>query len=325
MKPTALLLLAMPVLAAVTGTVTNQTSGKPQPNVSVTLFKVGSGMEPVQTVTSGPNGTFTIDATPEGPHLLQAAWQDVTYNTMLAPGRPTTNLTLQVHDSTRNPQGVDAAQHMVLIEPSDASLSVTETLFVVNSTQATFNDSANGAFRFYLPAAANGDVRITISEPNALIPFQRPAEKTGQPDIYKVNFPIKPGETRFDIAYSLPKSETFSSRILHKTGATRLVAPQGVTLAGDGIESLGPEPRTQAQIYNVNKPEYTVKITGAGALRSAEAAAPAEEENNGASIEVIQPRLYDNLYAILGLALAILAIGFILMYRRGSPAPERRK
>ncbi|MDX2153970.1 MAG: carboxypeptidase-like regulatory domain-containing protein [Bryobacteraceae bacterium] len=324
MRTLALLLLALPLTAAVTGTVTNQSSGKPQPGVSVTLFKVGGGMEPVKTVTTDAQGKFSIDATPEGPHLLQAAWQDITYNSMLPPGQPTTGLTLQIFDATKSEQGVDATQHMVLLEPSAENLAVTETLFIVNSGKATYNDPAGGAFRFYLPAATNGDVRITISEPNALIPLQRPAEKTGKPDIYKVNFPIKPGETRFDIAYTLPKSETFQSRVLHKTGATRLVAPKGVTLEGDGIESLGPEPRTQAQIYNVNKPEYAVKITGAGSLRAAEAA-PAEEENSGSSIEVIQPPLYDNLYAILGLAFAILAIGFVIMYRRGSPAAERRR
>ncbi len=321
-------LLSLPLLAAVDGTVVNQTTGQPQPKASVTLFRVGGGMEAVKTVDTDAQGKFSIDDTPQGPALLQVNWEGVTYNTMVPPGTPSANLTLKVYDASKNADA-KTTQHMVLLEPSDSGLAVSESIFVVNSGKTTYSDPGAGSFRFYMPAAANGDVRVTISEPQAIIPLQRPAEKTGQADVYKVNFPIKPGETRFDLSYQLPKSASFTGRVLHKEGATRLVAPSGVTLKGDGIVSLGPEPRTQAMIYDVKAPDYTVAIEGTGALRQQEAEAPADEEDSGQGLQEIKPRVYDRIYWILGLGLAILMLGFIVLYRSSPvqappvPSPKR--
>ena len=71
------------------------------------------------------------------------------------------------------------------------------------------------------------------------MPIQRTAEKTNEKDIYKIQYPIKPGESRFDVSYSLPPTETFSSKILHGDGVTRLVTPPAVTLEGEGIRNAG--------------------------------------------------------------------------------------
>src|ERR1017187_10432020 len=66
----ALLLLVVPLLAAVDGTVVNKTTGQPQSGATVTLYKLGqAGMESVESVKSGAQGKFHIDQTPQGPHL----------------------------------------------------------------------------------------------------------------------------------------------------------------------------------------------------------------------------------------------------------------
>src|SRR3954462_7350264 len=113
MRVCALILLALPLYAAVTGTVVNQTNGKPQPKATVTLFKVGGGMEALKSVQSDAEGKFSIDQTPQGPALVQVAWEGVTYNTMLPPGSPNTGLTLNVYDVTKQPGSVKVTQHMV--------------------------------------------------------------------------------------------------------------------------------------------------------------------------------------------------------------------
>ncbi len=53
-----------------------------------------------------------------------------------------------------------------------------------------------------------------------------------------MNYPLKPGETRFDVGYSLPAADTFSGKSLNAGAPTRLVTPPAVTLSGDGVESL---------------------------------------------------------------------------------------
>jgi hypothetical protein len=298
----------------------NQTTGKAQPKANVTLFKVGGGMEALKTVQSDADGKFNIDVAPQGPSLVQAAWDGVTYNTMIPPGTPSTGLTLNVFDVTKQASAAKITQHMVLLEPADSALQVSESMFVVNVSKTAYSDPENGSFRFYLPAAANGDVSVTINEPQAIIPLQRPAEKTSTANVYKVNFPIKPGETRFDISYRLPKTETFSSRILHKEGATRMVAPVGVTLAGDAIAALGTEPRTKATIYEVKSPDYKVSIAGTGSLRAAADSGASGDDSDdpsggGNSISQIQAPLNEKRWVIVPLGLAILMLGLIVLYR----------
>jgi hypothetical protein len=134
--------------------------------------------------------------------------------------------------------------------------------------------------------------------------------------VYKVNYPVRPGETRFDISYSVPASDQFAGKILHARGATRLVTPSSVTLSGDGIESLGQEPQTQAHIYNVAGSTYEVKIEGIGSLRSPEAT-PQEEDSGAPQIEQAPARVYTRLWEVLGLAFVILGLGGALLYRKG--------
>jgi hypothetical protein len=321
---------ALPLFGAVSGTVMNQTTGKPQPKANVTLFKVGGGMQPLKTVQSDAEGKFNVDLTPQGPSLVQVAWDGVTYNTMVPPGTPSTGLTLNVFDVTKQPSTAKITQHMVLLEPSDSALQVSESLFAVNESKTTYSDPANGSFRFYLPAAANGDVSVTINEPQAIIPLQRPAEKTSTANVYKVNFPIKPGETRFDVSYRLPKTETFSSRILHKEGATRMVAPVGVTLTGDGITPLGTEPRTKATIYEVKPPDYKVSIAGTGSLRPAADSGTSGDDSDdpsggGNSISQIQAPLNEKRWVIVSLGLAILMLGLIVLYRTSTSSLSAKR
>lgn len=318
-----------PALFAIDGAVYNRTTGKPQPGATVTLYKLGqNGLESVESVKSGPQGEFRITQDFGGPRLLQSAYDGVTYNHMLPPGSPTSNVALDVYNSSKQPGSTEVAQHMVLLETARGQLAVSESYVFRNDGKTTYNDPDGGTLHFYLPPAAKGMVQVNCTAPQGM-PIRRAAEKTGQPDVYKVDFPIKPGETRIDLGYSLPFTPpgVFESRILYKGGPTRLVAPRGVTLQGDGIQSISQEPRTKASIYSVTGKDFKVQVAGLGTLqRGGEDAA---DENAGPSIEQIKPKVYEKLKWILTLALTILALGFILLYRAHTPEkielPAREK
>ncbi len=109
------------------------------------------------------------------------------------------------------------------------------------------------------------------------MPLPRAAEKTSKTDIFKVDFPIKPGETEFQVTYVLPAGSpfTFHGEVTNikgmAAGPLRLIAPPGVTFAGRDIEQVGTEPNTQAVIYNVkaaNGP-FAFDISGTGSLQRA--------------------------------------------------------
>jgi hypothetical protein len=305
------------LLAAVDGTVMNATTGKPQASVIVTLVQPGSlGMQTLGSVKSDAEGKFKIDKEiPPGMALLQAVYQGATYNLRLAPGAPQNGVQLKIYDSTAKAGVAKISQHMILIEPSATSLDISETFLIENESTTTFQDPAKGSVQFYLPDSAGGNVKVTINAPGGM-PIPRTAEKTNEKGVYKIAYPVKPGESRFDVSYSLPPTETFTSKIMHADGVTRLVTPSSVTLSGDGVESLGQEPNTKAHIYNAGGAAYSVKITGMGSLRNQEAAAPDEDTGESNQIEEKAARVYTKMYWVLGLAFAILGLGGTLLYRK---------
>jgi hypothetical protein len=306
-----------PCLAAVDGIVTNGTSGQPQPNAIVSLVQPGQGgMKTLASVKTDAQGKFRFDQEiPPGPILLQTLFAGVLYNQPVMPGAGI-GMHVQVYDATNKPGTAKVAQHFIVLQPTATELAVSEGILYQGDPKLAYSDPVNGSFRFYLPPEAKGNVQVTINSPGGM-PIQRPAEKTKEPNVYKIDYPIRPGETRFDLNYILPATNpmTFSTKILHTEGSSDLVAPQGVTLKGDDIELVGQEPTTQATIYKVKKADFTVQIEGTGSLQQAAAGGSSGEDNGQPTLQEVKPRIYDRLYWILGMAFAILGLGSVVLYR----------
>jgi hypothetical protein len=312
-----LFLLTATAHAAVTGTVTNRTTNKPQPGATVGLYKLGTrnGLELIDQAKTDASGAFTINQTLQGPHLIRTAWDGVTYNHMLPPGQPATGLALDVYNSSKQPGAAKVDKHMILFEPSGGQLAVTETYLFTNEGKTAWNDPDSGTLKFFAPEGA-GKPTVQATAPGGA-PIGAPVNKTAKSDIYAVDFPVKPGETRFDVSYTLPYTEgaDLAGKIVTKDQNTYLIAPSGVTLKGEGLNDLGTEPRTQAHIYGLPGNAYKIQI--AGSLPPASEATPDSNES-GPKIEQIMPRIHTKAPLIIGCALGILALGFALLYRRSA-------
>jgi len=314
------------VFASIDGTVVNRTEGKPQPGVNIALVKPGAeGMRTLGTAVSDAAGKFHFetDEPGGGPELLQANYKGVNYNKLMTPNIPTSGVELDVYESTKSPSVARIAQRMLLIEPSSSRINVDETVIVQNDTNTTFNSDELGAMRFYLPPAANGQVRISARGPQGM-PLPRPAEKTEQNDIFKVQYPVKPGETEFQITYVLPVGSpfTFQGRVVNlkgmPAGPLRLIAPLGVTLAGTDIQQVGTEPTTQASIYNVvSNGSFSVDVTGTGALHNAADSGSSDTSDSPQVTEGL-PRIYSHLTVLVVLAFSILGVGLIMLFKKGT-------
>ena len=308
------------LLFAVTGVVTNQTTGQPQTGATVTLYKLGQdGPEAMTSVKSGSGGKFDIPDTPKGgPHMLQTVHAGITYNKMLPPGRPTTDLAVDVYNASAKPDGARVVTHMILLEPDGMKLNVNESIIWRSDSKSAFYDEKNGTMRFYLPPGAAGKVRVNCTAPQGM-PIERPAVKTRVADVYTVDFPVKPGETRFDLLYDIPMTGpgTFTAKPLHGGGPVRAVAPAGVTLAGDQIQLLGNEPSSQAGVYEVKSATAVITVSGTGSLRGPEQASGGGEEGEGGEgLKQIRPRLYDNFNAVVALLGLSLSAALVLLYRK---------
>lgn len=324
---------ASTAFASIDGIVLNRTTGKPQPGVRITLVKPGQqGMQTIGSTLSDAAGHFVFekDQPGGGPQLLQASYQGVNYNKLMTPNIPTSNVELDVFNATKSPAAAHIAQQMLVLEPSQNQLAVSETVLVQNATNTTYSNTGLGEFRFYLPPAANGQVRINAQGPQGM-PLPRPAEKTEKSNVFKVEFPIKPGETEFELSYVLPVGSplTYRGRVVNvegmPSGPLRLVAPPGVTLAGTDIERVGTEPKTQATIYNVIAPEnFSVDITGTGSLHTGGDTNSAEDSDSPQVTEG-QPQIYTHLLWLIVLAFSILGVGLIVLFRSSPVRPPYGK
>ena len=321
------LLAAATAFGAVDGTVTNKTVNKPQAGATVTLYKLGgAGMEAVESVKSDASGKFIINKEAQGPHVIQTAFDGVVYNHMLPPGQPQTGLNLDVFNAIKTPGAAKVKQHMILVEPLGTELQVRESYFYENSGTTTWNDPYGGTLRFYVPQETRGNVEVMATAPQGM-PIRRPADKAKEAGVLKVDFPIKPGESRIDVNYKLPFTSpgTFAGKILQAADQTMLAVPRGVEVKAEGMEQAGKEPRTQASVFKVTAKAYKIEMTGTGELQPAAAAAEGGGggEENGPSISQIDAKIYDRKYWVLGLTLGVLLLGFVLMYR-AEPAKGKK-
>jgi hypothetical protein len=325
--PLAFLLLAPSacLLGQISGFVTNDTTGMPQMGVVVTLIHPGeNGMQTLATAKSDADGTFKIDAqVPPPPALLQATYQDVQYNQVLPPNAPTTGVRLKVYNSTSAAGASISQQHLVVLEPGQDGIRFNETFLVQNTGKTTLLDPVKGSVQFFLPKAAQG-AKVTVEAPGGM-PITRAPEKTAQADVFKVGYPVKPGETVYEVAYVLPPTKTFSAKMLGKSPLL-LVTPEAVNLTGkalkeDGVKELG-QNGARARVYEVSAGEgasYEVAIDGVGTLQTGGGETEQQGEEEGSPKPTAgNARLYERLPWVLGLTFSILGLGGALLYRRSA-------
>lgn len=311
-------LLALP-LHAIDGTVINRSTGQPVAETGIVLLRLDQGgMMPAGTTRSEANGKFKFDTPVDGMLMLQAAYKGVTYNKVIRQGDKGTNVELEVYEVSPKATDTTIAQHMMLFEPNEGKLAINESIIYRNAGKTSFSDPSNGTFRFYLPPEAEGKVQVRVAGPGNM-PISKDAEKTNQEGIYKVDFPLKPGESRFDLLYTVPFTSPgkLKGRILHPiseaNGQTRAVTPSGVKLTGPGIEDLGAEPQTQAQVYSITKASYEIEVTGTGSLRALEA-----DESGSPEPQAIPPKIHERMWWIVGLSSVALAFGFVILWKKPS-------
>jgi hypothetical protein len=317
-------LLCLPAAASIDGIVVNRTTGQPQAGVTITVNKMNasSGMlnDNAGNAKTDAQGKFALPTSVDGPTLLRITWDGVTYSKMLPPGTPSSGLTIDVYNSSKNPGAAKVDKHMLLFEPGNGQMVVNETILVKNDGQTTWNDPKEGTVAFFVPAD-HSKLQIQATAPGpAGVNVPATATKSSKPDTYKVNFAVKPGETRLDLTYSVPYTmgSQYEGKIVTKDDNTYLIVPNGVTLAAENLTDLGQEPRTQAHIYGLPGTTYNIQLGGAEIATpdATQQDATQPDAAAGPQIETMMPRVLDKKIWILAFALGILGLGFALLYRK---------
>jgi hypothetical protein len=305
-----------PAFAAVDGVIVNGTTGRPQPDTLVMLIQpTQAGMQTLGTTKSDAQGKFSFDNNDAaGPRLIQAVFQGVQYNKMVPPGMPSNGVQIPVFASTNKAGTAKETQHFIVLQPGEKEMTVSEGLLYVGDPNLTYYDAVNGSVRFYVPPEAKAPETVTVN-PAGGMPIPRPALKTKQPNIYKIDYPVRPGETRFDLNYTVPNASPmiFTDQLLNKDAASNLVVPNGVTVKSEDLELAGQEPKTQASIYRIKNASFKVEVNGTGILQTQSEGAA--DDSGQPQVQEVKPRIYESMYWILGMAFAILGLGSVLLAR----------
>ncbi len=201
----AILLLALASAAAqtLTGTVTDGTTGKPAAGDEVILINIANGMDVAGSTKADSNGKFTFKLTggPE-PHLIRAVHQGVTYHQMAPPG--TNSVDVEVYDVATKVSGLSVTADVLRFQAGSGTMQGIR-LFVVNNESSPAKTQMNDRnFEFYLPPGAKID-QLQARAPNGQ-PISADAVPQAEKNRYAIAFPLRPGETQFQLEFTLPYS-----------------------------------------------------------------------------------------------------------------------
>jgi LPXTG-motif cell wall-anchored protein len=202
----SLLVSAGAFAAQITGTVTNATTNKPSSGDEVTLLSLASGMQEIATTKTDSQGHYTLNVPDaDGQHLVRVARQSVHYFQAAPPGTTTVDIT--VYDAATQVEGLITDARVFHLQASGGSMDVQESYILNNQSQPPRTKIGNQTFAVTLPDGAQmGEASLT--GPSGM-PLTVAAVPSGAKNRYAYDFPIKPGQTRFEVTYKLPYSGSY--------------------------------------------------------------------------------------------------------------------
>jgi hypothetical protein len=196
-----LLLTMIASAQTLTGTVTNGTTNKPAAGDDVVLLSLSQGMQEAGRTTTDASGRFTLkldDAS--GPHLVRAIHQGVTYHRMAPPG--TTSVEVQVYDVSKKVAGLSVTADVMRFQAQGSQLQGIRLFAVDNKSNPPRTQMNDQNFEFYLPDGADVDQAMAMTAGGQ--PISSTAVPQKEKNRYAFIFPLRPGETQFQIAFHMP-------------------------------------------------------------------------------------------------------------------------
>jgi hypothetical protein len=255
---TFLLLTTAGLAANLTGVVTDRTTGKPSAGDTIAVINTAQGMDEIAHATTTSSGHFTVAVPDGGQILLHITHAGAEYFKSVPPG--SASVDIDVYDSAAKIAGITGEILVMRVEtdPTGHTLNVTENFFLQNASAPPRTQYGGNTFEFYLPKNA-AIVESLANAPNGL-PTNVKVVTIGS-DHYAFTFPIRPGETRLQIAYSLPYSgrQPFSIKLSVPTGDVAVMLPK--TMQFQPTTSFQPiNPDSNSQAFDAHSPPFAQPV-----------------------------------------------------------------
>lgn len=340
--PVMMLSLAASLEAAtLTGTVTNRTTDKPSAGDTIAVINTAQGMDEIAKASSDAKGAFHVDVPDGGQILLHITHQGADYFKPVPAG--TNSVDIDVYDAAAKVDGVRGEAMVVRAEtdPTGKTLTIAENFFVQNASAPARTQYGGNTLDFYVPKGAQvGDAMA--SAPNGLPTSVKVKTVDAASGHYAFTFPIRPGETRFQVEYTLPYTgkQAFSLKLGLPTGDVAVMLPKTMQFDGPPSFQAINDPQVTAQSYDDHQPvfaqpiEFTLSGTGqlpqeapqdgqAGSTQASTQAAGGERPGGGLGVPVDPgdnnaPLSKYKWWIVGGLGLALAAGAGIML--KNSPA-----
>src|SRR5208282_4746278 len=278
-----------------TGTVTNGTTNKPAAGDEVILINLANGMDVGGTTKADSAGKFSFKITVPGPHLIRAVHQGVTYHQMAPPGVNTADVS--VYDVVPKLADLSVTADVLRFQADSGSMQGIR-LFVVSNTSSPAKTQMNDHnFEFYLPPGAKIE-QIQAQSPNGQ-PIPAEATPQSEKNRYAIAFPLRPGETQFQVEFTLPYSGEIKidPKPLYPAAHLVIVLPKTMqfTAATPSSFQSMQDPRqgdSNVEVAQQIKPGQPLAFTlkGNGVITES----PGETASGAAQQEQAQPQGRDN-------------------------------
>ncbi|MGZ4878729.1 MAG: hypothetical protein ACXVIO_11045 [Candidatus Angelobacter sp.] len=312
--------------AQITGTVTNATTNKPSSGDEVVLLSLANGMDEVAKTTTDSQGRYTLNIPDDGAqHLVRVARQSVHYFKSAPPGTTTADIT--VYDAATQLEGLVTDARVFHLQASGGSMDVHDLYILNNQSQPPRTKIGNQTFAVTLPDGAEmGEASLT--GPSGM-PLTVAAVPSGAKNRYAYDFPIRPGQTRFEVTYKLPYSGSHEFSFKPETQLSELgvLLPKSMKFNGvSGGFAQDVDEAGLAVYFAKNVPanqEVEFSVSGEGLIpNEPPGGSPSQPtgESSGAPIPSSSGGTREALWFIVGALVILIGGGGFVMWRKSAAA-----
>jgi len=286
----------------ITGTVTNGTTGKPSADDQVTLLSLSQGMQEVASTKSDAKGHFSFTAPVDGnaPHMVRATHDGVNYFPQGGPLMPgATSADLTVYDSAKKLDGLSQTVEVDRYQSDGKQLDGIALYAIRNQSQPprTLADDKR-TFEVVLPEGAAVD-SAQAKGPGGQ-PIAVELSPASQKNHYAFTYPLRPGETQFQVSYHMPYSgeATLSPKPVAAVQHFVVMTPKSMTFAAKDPQRFQSMSDAQSDVMvatNVKPGEdLGFRIAGAGTFQAEGQQGAQGSETGGGTMGGSQAAANDN-------------------------------
>jgi hypothetical protein len=261
----------------VRGVARNRTLGQFAIGDEVLLLRLDQGMQEEARTKTDSQGSFTLRVQfPDKLHLLRVLHQGVNYDQQVSVGD---TVFIDVFDAATKVQGLAGSIEIIRTGTKGDLLHVSDMIEIRNDSSPPLTQAGQRTFEVYLPTHAKIDSVLAASSGKMGVMISA-TPLASEPGHFTVNFPLRPGATKFAFNYDLPYDghTTFRTRRLYPLQQLAVMIPPTMKFSSRSPAfQLLPTGNSNYQVRAANRvnagqgPEF--EISGVGALPALQAQA----------------------------------------------------